>query len=364
MVFTVLQQPQIANVILPSKNNDKTIANGVNGTDISLIQSHILKKVILNSPYKLIAADVNSDGSVNGTDIALIKSLILKRITKFAGNKLWSFVDSSYKFPVPTKPFPFNDSINIASINANQTGKNFVGVKLGDVNFDWNASVLGTGLYTTPIELFNDNIFVNNTTTEVRVPIKVKNFRNIMGIQYTLNFNSDVFELKAIENNKLAADYNLDFASEGKLPILWVDPASEARTVADSSVLFELVFNKKGNLTNETISLSSDITAINAFDGNYNTVGIKKVSGTITESGATTNNFVIYPNPAKDNVTIKGAHINAVQVIDNFGKVVKLLSLKDASNPTLQVGGLTSGGYHLRIMTADGKVNIANFIKD
>ena len=52
------------------------------------------------------------------------------------------------------------------------------------------------------------------------------------------------------------------------------------------------------------------------------------------------------------------------KVIDNFGKVVKLLSLKDATNPTLQVGGLTSGGYHLRIMTIDGKVNTTNFIKN
>ena len=125
--------------VRPMKNNDKTIANGVNGTDISLIQSHILKKVILNSPYKLIAADVNSDGAVNGTDIALIKSLILKHITTFTGNKLWTFVDSNYTFTNPTKPFPFKDSISFDYMNANQPNQSFVGIKLGDVNNDWNA---------------------------------------------------------------------------------------------------------------------------------------------------------------------------------------------------------------------------------
>ena len=186
-------------------------------------------------------------------------------------------MDSSYKFPVPTKPFPFHDSISIASINENQIGKSFVGVKLGDVNFDWQSVLLGIGMPSTPIELFNDKIFVNSTTTEVRVPIKVKNFKNIMGMQYTLNFNCDVLELKSVENNQLSADYNMDFVETGKLPLLWVDAASQTRTLADSTVLFELVFKEKGNLLNENISLSSDITSVNGFDGNYATVGIVKV---------------------------------------------------------------------------------------
>ena len=289
-------------VVMPSKNNDKTIANGINGTDISLIQSHILKKVILNSPYKLIAADVNSDGSVNGTDIALIKSLILKRITKFTGNKLWAFVDSSYTFPTPTKPFPFHDSISISNISANQTSQNFIGVKLGDVNYDWNSAVLGTNLSSKAIELFNDKIEVSPIATEVRVPVKVNNFKNIMGMQYTLNYNSDVLELKSIENNNIGIDYNTDYAAEGKLPFLWVDAASNAKTLGDGSVLFELVFNKKGNLNNEDISLTSDITSASAFDGNYGSVGIVKAVGTISDAASivSADSWNVVPNPTRD----------------------------------------------------------------
>ena len=352
------------NIIMPSKTNDKTVANGVNGTDISLIQSHILKKVILNSPYKLIAADVNGDAAINGTDIALIKSLILKRITKFTGNRLWAFVDSNYKFPVPTKPFPLYDSINIAAINANQTGKSFVGVKLGDVNFDWNAAVLGIGNRETSIELFNENISVNNTATEIRVPIKVKNFKNIMGMQYTLNFNSDVLELKSVGNNQLGADYNMDFAGEGKIPFLWVDAANQSRTLADSTVLFELVFNKKGNFTKEDIGLSSDITSVNAFDGNYSTVGIIKVGGGITENMVTLNNFKVYPNPAKEELTIKGVHIREVQVIDNMGRVISARQLKDATNPNINVSSLSAGTYHLLVKTIEGRISMVGFVKE
>ena len=42
-----------------SKNNDVNKTNGVTAIDLVLIQSHILGKNMLNSPYKIIAADVN-----------------------------------------------------------------------------------------------------------------------------------------------------------------------------------------------------------------------------------------------------------------------------------------------------------------
>jgi len=67
--------------------------------------------------------------------------------------------------------------------------------------------------------------------------------------------------------------------------------------------------------------------------------------------------LTIYPNPAKSSVTIRGNHIASVQVIDNMGRVVKVFSLKDATNPLLSVSGLAAGVYHLRIQTTDGNVS-------
>ncbi len=72
----------------------------------------------------------------------------------------------------------------------------------------------------------------------------------------------------------------------------------------------------------------------------------------------------IYPNPAKSSVTIRGSHIVSVQVVDNLGRVIKTQALKDATNPTLSVGGLPVGVYHLRILTTDGKVGGVGFVKE
>ena len=85
----------------------------------------------------------------------------------------------------------------------------------------------------------------------------------------------------------------------------------------------------------------------------------------LVSASLTTNNSpltTIYPNPAKDNVTIKGNHISSVQVFDNMGRVVKVVSLKDATNPVLSVNSLAAGVYHLRVETIDGKVSSAGLM--
>ena len=72
--------------------------------------------------------------------------------------------------------------------------------------------------------------------------------------------------------------------------------------------------------------------------------------------------FTVVPNPARDVVTVKGNNIISVQVIDNIGRVVKVVSLKDATNPVLSVSSLAAGVYHLRVQTTDGKVSGASFV--
>ena len=75
--------------------------------------------------------------------------------------------------------------------------------------------------------------------------------------------------------------------------------------------------------------------------------------------------LTVYPNPARDYVTISGNHIASVQVIDNRGRVVKIVSLHNATNPTLSVNNLPAGLYHLRIQTTDGKLSsIAIMVND
>ena len=78
----------------------------------------------------------------------------------------------------------------------------------------------------------------------------------------------------------------------------------------------------------------------------------------------TMDNLNVYPNPTKDIVTIKGSHINKIQLFDNMGKRVKETKFHDATNPTISLGKYATGVYRLLIQTEDGKVKNVNLFKD
>ncbi len=136
-----LNEPSGNYTVRATKNNDITKANGVTALDLALIQSHILGKTTFNSPYKIIAADVNGDGKVTTLDLVYIKRLILGIDTVYPSKKLWVFVDSNFVFTNPLVPFPFKDSISYANLSVNMANQTFIGIKLGDVNWDWNPFI-------------------------------------------------------------------------------------------------------------------------------------------------------------------------------------------------------------------------------
>ncbi|MFN9380605.1 MAG: hypothetical protein ACK6BQ_11660, partial [Bacteroidota bacterium] len=80
--------------VTPSLN--KGFLNGVSTFDLVLISKHILGVQPLNTPYKLIAADVNNSKSVTTLDLIQLRKLILNIDATFANNSSWRFVDASY----------------------------------------------------------------------------------------------------------------------------------------------------------------------------------------------------------------------------------------------------------------------------
>lgn len=114
--------------------------NGVSTLDAVLIMRHVQGVQQLNSPYQLIAADVDNSGTLTVNDSIILRSVILGIQNSFPGGESWRFVPSSHVFPDPLQPFPFPTVINLDNIAGSQINVNFIGVKLGDVN---NTALLG-----------------------------------------------------------------------------------------------------------------------------------------------------------------------------------------------------------------------------
>jgi len=137
--FTVAQGGTYT--VTPSKNNDLISNNGVTGLDVLIMLRHILNILPPGSPYRIIAADVDSSGTVTTQDVLLTRIMILQNNRTFPNGRLWSFVPSGYVFADVLNPFPFPASKTYTNIQQSSSNQNFIGIKLGDVNNSWNAAI-------------------------------------------------------------------------------------------------------------------------------------------------------------------------------------------------------------------------------
>jgi hypothetical protein len=120
--------------ITPVKDDNPL--NGVSTYDLVLISKHILGIEPLNSPYKMIAADANKNGSITTFDIVELRKLILGLYSELPNNTSWRFVDKAYTFPNPINPFAatFPETKSVTNISTYMLGEDFVSIKVGDVN--------------------------------------------------------------------------------------------------------------------------------------------------------------------------------------------------------------------------------------
>ncbi len=365
------------------KNNDMNKTNGVTTLDIAFTQSHILGKNLLNSPYKLIAADVNGDGKVSTLDIVYMKRLILGIDTTFTkaitGEKrLWAFVDSNYTFPDITNPFPFKDSISYTGLSVSKTNQTFIGCKLGDVNWDWNPAVAKPMVYnlnalelyyTYPSDALPGRTDWLQASDEVRIPIRVKNFKELLGLQYTLNFNAAALKFVGVNNKALTFEAGTNHAAEGKISFLWVDAKNEVKTLEDGSVLFELVFKKMDNggliMDNgntNALSVDGSVTAVAAYDKDYSLHDVVMKNAPITIVETATESWVVAPNPTKDGViqvqmNLSNNKIIVFRLLDEQGRLLltkQVEGVKGSNHFTLREGNIASGTYYLQAVGVEG----------
>ena len=227
-----------------------------------------------------------------------MKRVILAVDSSFPGNRTWGFVDSSYAFTTPTNPFPHKDSIMLNSLTDNQSNKSFIGFILGDVNWSATSPRKVNG---KSIELYYNNINTHNGNT-VSVTITANNFNNMIGMQYTIHYNQETFDFVGISNNLLGIEYAKH--DGGNISFFWNEPTNEGKTLQDGTVILELVLKPKTDINNESINISSDITAIEAVDGNINTYNItleKANSNDIIFANETWN---LAPNPTYGVITV------------------------------------------------------------
>jgi len=254
--------------ITPSKNTNPL--NGVTTYDLVLISKHILGTQLLDSPYKIIAADANRSGSLTALDLVALRSLILFSIDELPNNKSWRFVDAHYEFDNPMQPLSenFPESMECLNLTKSELGMDFIGIKVGDVNGTAspnNVVTTDTRNEEGEVILQTNNILLEKNKVS-RIPIFAKNLDEITGFQFTLNFDSDQLELLNVEKNILEKEnFGLNFQAEGAITCSWIK--ENQNEISSQNPLFYLNFKAKNDLYLENnLWINSKYTQAEAYN--------------------------------------------------------------------------------------------------
>ncbi|MFZ1496945.1 MAG: cohesin domain-containing protein, partial [Saprospiraceae bacterium] len=285
--------------------------NGVTTFDLVLINKHILGLQLLDSPYKMIAADINKSGSITTFDMVELRKLILQIYSAYPANTSWRFVDASYTFPNPANPFTqtFPEVYDINNLTQEGMNMNFVGVKVGDVNNSAQASnLLGSedrnANGSLKLQVKDQTVNAGETFT---VNFTAKDFTNIAGYQFTLNFDTRALELADVKAGELAGlttdNFGFTYAAEGAITTSWNN--FNTTTLKDDAVLFSVTFNSKANAQlSKVMSLSSRYTVAEAYKGDstIENLDVALQFNSNTTATLATEGFELYqnaPNPFK-----------------------------------------------------------------
>ncbi len=362
--------------ITPSKSNDSITNNGVSTFDIIMIQRHILAIQPLSSAYKKIAADVNFSQTISTLDIVLMRTVILAKSPTYPNGKLWAFVRSDFNFTEPS-PFPFDDFRAYASIASGQINQNFIGMKLGDVNNSWNPLIPKRGAVADVLFSMDEYIAVRGD--EVIVPVKVKDFNNVAGYQFTLSWDAEALQLLEIVNMSLHGFYGAGEADEGMLTTLWYDEMTRGVTLHDDEALFGLRFRVAGAEGSQSeIKIGSEVTLSEACNENLDLLNIVPQDGIVKVGGQPSAvnhqpsiiNLSVVPNPFSNTTslifTLPEDEAVSIVIHDLLGKEVKHIRGNfEAGERVIEWAGdddagksLTQGLYHVRMAAGDNTVGL------
>jgi hypothetical protein len=287
--------------VRPTKDDDPK--NGISTLDLVMIQRHILDLQKLDSPFKLIAADVNKDARISASDLVELRKLILGTQDKFTNNTSWRFVDNNYTFADPqyahTEAFPEIYDINLLN---DDMRIDFRAVKTGDVNCSAQAGLIRNQVETRSSErltLTTENVSFKKGQV-IRIPVQIGEEIELAGMQFTLSFNREMFRLVSVTGEQIAVnDRNLGFAGleDGLIAFSWnvEDAFKFDNKKALMTVAMEVL--RDGSLS-ENLTLNSAITKAEAYSRDLNIVAID--FRTNNRPSNDVNSFNLYqnmPNP-------------------------------------------------------------------
>lgn len=152
--------------------------------------------------------------------------------------------------------------------------------------------------------------------TTYKAKVKVTNFNSIVGVSFTMNWDSTVLKFRAVddflfteeENPRLDNFFGRNNAARGMLSFAWVDASLQGYDLEDSTTIFTVLFDVIGgagstteltftdDLADRIVAMATGETAADFFDGTIS-VGSPTSINTINTAPDKIQVNDFYPNP-------------------------------------------------------------------
>lgn len=292
--FSELQINQDYNI---TATRGEDYLNGVSTLDIVRMQKHILGIEVFNSPYKVIAADVDGSNSVSAIDLVNLRRLILGAISVLPNEQpSWKFVDADQDFDNINQPWPVNETINLYGVNGNMLNQDLIAVKMGDVTYNANASGFGDDNMLENRSAQNIDLILDRTEIKagesIDIPVYISEISEIVGFQYAINLGSNL-AFNGITDGQITFADNNYRTEKNTLFISWDHVYGS--TINPDEALFYISVTANSDASSTELSLLNDKLNAEIYDLDGTVYGLE-----IENRSELTTEFVVYqnkPNP-------------------------------------------------------------------
>jgi len=147
--------------------------------------------------------------------------------------------------------------------------------------------------------LWSQPVFeIDNTTGDpggvVSVNFKVKSFTDIVGMQFSIDWDPTILQFSSLTNITDAirdfdsGAFNTDskFTDDGNIIVTWYDTGANPNFLPDGTIIFTINFNIVGGSgSTTTVAIADSPRKIEIIDNNENNIGLTATGGLFTASG-------------------------------------------------------------------------------
>ena len=305
-------------VVLDTDNNyrvaaqkNENHAEGISTFDLVLMAQHVLQINLLDSPYKLLAADINLDGKINIFDLVEERQLILYQIEAFSQTDSWMFVPADYVFQNPTAPYAENVSFFMdVDLIEDNTQANFIAIKMGDLDISaarGQITSVEDRKFPKTLEFGLEDKLLKAGSAHT-LHFRAIDFTAISGYQFTMEFDPSKISIEGISSGAIeVAEGNFGdrFLSEGILTSSY-NAMSRPVSVEDGETLFAINLKLKADIQlSEVLSIVNQYTLAEAYNESKELMGVDLsfTEGTLPSHS----DFTLYqnsPNPFRNQTKI------------------------------------------------------------